>query len=61
MSAAAKLIGGELIEREQALDQLFAKGEITSERLTAETVAIGELQEPSPPNCGRTDVDCLLP
>jgi Spy/CpxP family protein refolding chaperone len=44
MSAAAKLLGGELIAREQALDQLFAKGEITTERLAAETPAIAELQ-----------------
>jgi Spy/CpxP family protein refolding chaperone len=44
MSAAAKLLGGELIAREQALDQLFAKGEITPDRLAAETAAIAELQ-----------------
>jgi hypothetical protein len=44
MSAAAKPLGGELIAHEQALDQLLAKGEITSDRLTAETAAIGEVQ-----------------
>jgi Spy/CpxP family protein refolding chaperone len=44
MSAAAKPLGGELIAHEQVLDQLFAKGEITPDRLAAETTAIGELQ-----------------
>jgi Spy/CpxP family protein refolding chaperone len=44
MSAAAKPLGEELITREQTLDQLFATGEITPERLSAETTAIGELQ-----------------
>jgi len=44
MSAAAKPLGGDLIAREQELDQLFAKGEITPERLSSETAAIGELQ-----------------
>ena len=39
MSAAARPLGAELIERERLLDQLFAKGEITPERLTAETAA----------------------
>jgi hypothetical protein len=43
MSAAAKLLGGELIAREQVLDQLFARGEITPDRLAIETAAIGEL------------------
>jgi Spy/CpxP family protein refolding chaperone len=43
MSAAAKSLGAEMIEREQVLDQLFAKGEITPERLAAKTIAIGEL------------------
>jgi hypothetical protein len=43
MSAAAKSLGAEMIDREQALDQLFAKGEITPERLDSETIAIGEL------------------
>jgi Spy/CpxP family protein refolding chaperone len=44
MSAAAKPLGSEVIAREQALDQLFAKGEITPNRLATETAAIGELQ-----------------
>ena len=43
MGAAAKPLGVELVEHERTLDQLFAKGEITSDRLTAETAAIGEL------------------
>jgi hypothetical protein len=43
MSAAAKSEGAEMIDREQALDRLFMKGEITPERLAAETIAIGEL------------------
>ena len=44
MSAAAKPLGGELIAQEQALDQLFAQGEITPDRLAATTAAIAELQ-----------------
>src|SRR5215471_2658646 len=44
MSAAAKPLGVELIAQEQALDQLFAKGEITPDRLTAATAAIADLQ-----------------
>ena len=44
MSAAAKPLGGELIVHEQAPDQLFAKGEITPDRLTTQTAAIGEVQ-----------------
>src|SRR5215469_178610 len=44
MSTAAKLLDGEVIEQEQALDQLFAKGEITPDRLAAATAAIAELQ-----------------
>src|SRR5215467_5747973 len=44
MSAAAKPLGGELIAQEQALDQLFAKGEITPDLLAAATTAIAELQ-----------------
>ena len=44
MSAAAKPLGAELIERERALDQLFAKGDISADRLAAATAAIGELQ-----------------
>ena len=34
MSAVAKPLGGQLIAQGQALDQLFAKGEITPDRLT---------------------------
>jgi len=44
MSAAAKPLGGELIAQEQALDQLFAKGDITPDRLAAATAAIAELE-----------------
>jgi hypothetical protein len=44
MSAAAKPLGVDLIAQEQALDQLFAKGEITPDPLTAATAAIAELQ-----------------
>ena len=44
MSGAAKPLGGELIAQELALDQLFAKGEITPDRLAAATAAIAELQ-----------------
>jgi Spy/CpxP family protein refolding chaperone len=43
MSAAAKSLGAEMIDREQALDQLFVKGEITPDRLATATTAIGEL------------------
>jgi len=44
MSAAAKPLGGELIAQEQELDQLFAKRDITPDRLAAATAAIAELQ-----------------
>ena len=44
MSAAAKPLGAQLVERERVLDQLFQKGEITPDRLAAETAAIGDLQ-----------------
>ena len=44
MSAAAKPIGGELIAQEQTLDQLFAKSDITPDRLATATAAIAELQ-----------------
>jgi Spy/CpxP family protein refolding chaperone len=44
MSAAVKPLGAELVDRERALDKLFAKGEITPDHLAAETTAIGELQ-----------------
>jgi Spy/CpxP family protein refolding chaperone len=43
MSAAAKSLGAEMIDREQALDQLFVEGDITPDRLATETTAIGEL------------------
>jgi hypothetical protein len=46
MSDAAKPLGVELIAREQTLDQLLAKGEITPDRLKVETAAIGELPRP---------------
>jgi len=45
VSAAALPLGAELIERERLLDRLFAQGQITPEQLTAETAAIGEVQE----------------
>jgi Spy/CpxP family protein refolding chaperone len=44
MTVAAKPLGAELVDRERALDQLFQKGEITSDRLAQETAAIGNLQ-----------------
>jgi hypothetical protein len=44
MSAAAKPLGAKLIAQEQALDQLFAKSEITPDRLAAATAAIAKLQ-----------------
>ena len=44
MSASAKPLGAELVERERVLDQLFQQGEITPDRLAAETAAIAELQ-----------------
>jgi Spy/CpxP family protein refolding chaperone len=44
MSTAARPLGAELIDRERLLDQLFAKGEITPERLTAETSSISDIQ-----------------
>src|ERR1700730_15211361 len=44
MSAAAKPLGSEIINREQVLDRLFAQGQITPERLSAETAVIGKLQ-----------------
>jgi Spy/CpxP family protein refolding chaperone len=43
MSAAAKPLGAELVEHERMLDQGFARGEITPDRLAAETAAIGQL------------------
>jgi hypothetical protein len=44
MSAAAKPLGDELIAQEQALDQFFAKGDITPDRLAAATATIAELR-----------------
>jgi len=44
MSASAKPLGGELLVQEQALDQLFAKRDITPDRLASATAAIAELQ-----------------
>ena len=44
MSAAAKPLGAELVERERVLDQLFANDQITPDRLAVETAAIAELQ-----------------
>jgi Spy/CpxP family protein refolding chaperone len=44
MSAAAKPLGTELVERERVLDQLFGSGEIAPDRLTAETTAMAQLQ-----------------
>ena len=44
MSAAAKPPGVDLIAQEQALDQLFANGEISLDRLIAATAAIAGLQ-----------------
>lgn len=44
MSAAARPLGDELIERERTLDRLFAEREITPERLGAATGAIGDIQ-----------------
>jgi hypothetical protein len=44
MSAAARPLGGELIAKEQALDRLFANGDITPDRLAAATASIAVLQ-----------------
>jgi Spy/CpxP family protein refolding chaperone len=44
MSAAAKPLGAEVLEREGLLDRLFAEGQVTPARLTADTAAIAELQ-----------------
>jgi len=44
MSAAAKPLGVELIDRERVLDQLYATREVTPVRLATETAAIGELE-----------------
>jgi Spy/CpxP family protein refolding chaperone len=44
MSAAAKPLGAEAVDRERRLDQLFQTGAITPEQLATETAAIGDLQ-----------------
>jgi hypothetical protein len=44
MNAAAKPLGVELVDRERLLDQLFARGDITPDRLATETAGIAELQ-----------------
>jgi Spy/CpxP family protein refolding chaperone len=44
MRGAARSLGAALIEREGALDRLFATAEITPDRLAAETSAIGDIQ-----------------
>lgn len=44
MSTLAMPLGAELVARERVLDQLFQRGEITPDRLTAETAAIAELK-----------------
>ena len=44
MNAAARPLGNELIDREHALDRLFAEREITPERLSDATAAIGAIQ-----------------
>jgi Spy/CpxP family protein refolding chaperone len=44
MSSSAKALGAKLVERERLLAQLFQKGEITPDRLAAETTAIADLQ-----------------
>src|ERR1051325_10330295 len=42
--SAAQPLGAELVERERALDQLFASAEITPDPLSSATAAIGDLQ-----------------
>ncbi|HEY1257884.1 MAG TPA: periplasmic heavy metal sensor [Stellaceae bacterium] len=44
MSAAAKILGPQLVERERRLDRLFATGEITPGRLAEATAAAAALQ-----------------
>jgi hypothetical protein len=44
MQDAARPLGARLVEREAALDRLFAEGRITPERLQDETATIAELQ-----------------
>lgn len=44
MNSRAKKIGGQIIEREQALDALFAGGAVTSEALSRSVAKISALQ-----------------
>jgi Spy/CpxP family protein refolding chaperone len=44
MNAEAKRLGAELVERERALDGLFASSEITLDQLDSEVAAISEIQ-----------------
>jgi hypothetical protein len=44
MSAAARPLGAELVDRERALDRAFKDGSIKPEVLVSETAAIGALQ-----------------
>ena len=44
MSAAARRIGHDLIERERTLDQLFSDNDAKQDRIAVETAAIGALQ-----------------
>src|SRR5436190_5464577 len=44
MSANAKSLGAELVDRERMLDRRFAAGEISADRLAQETAAIALLQ-----------------
>jgi Spy/CpxP family protein refolding chaperone len=43
MSAGAKPLGAELVDRERSLDALFTRGEIRPDRLAIETAAIAKL------------------
>ena len=44
MNAAARPLGAQLVERERSLDQLFRSGDVSPDRLAAETGRIGDLQ-----------------
>jgi Spy/CpxP family protein refolding chaperone len=44
MNAAARLLGGEVIAHEQALDQMFATGRADHDQVAAESLSIGDLQ-----------------
>jgi hypothetical protein len=44
MNAEARTLGAALLERERALDALFARGTITPEDLAAETAGIADIQ-----------------